>query len=79
MNWLLSVLLGTLSNHNLDVLDAKNGNQKLIFSLFQCSELTICKVGFKPKEFRFDAWDNQRDSKLPVAINDVRQISALIA
>ena len=57
MNWLLSVLLGTLSNQNLDVADAKNGNQKLIFSLFQCSDLTICTVGFKPKEFRFDAWD----------------------
>ena len=42
MNWLLSVLLGTLSNQNRDVADAKNGNQKLIFSLFQCSDLTIC-------------------------------------
>ena len=27
--------IGTLSNENIDVEDIKNGNQKLIFSLFQ--------------------------------------------
>ena len=33
-------LLGTLSNENVDVPDVKNGNRKLIFSLFQCSDST---------------------------------------
>ena len=33
-------LLGTLSNENVDAPDVKNGNRKLIFSLFQCSDST---------------------------------------
>ena len=33
-------LLGTLSEENVDVPDVKNGNRKLIFSLFQCSDST---------------------------------------
>ena len=33
-------LLGTLSDENVDVPDVKNGNRKLIFSLFQCSDST---------------------------------------
>ena len=36
----LHYLIGTLSNKNVAVLDVKNGNQKLIFSHFQCSNLT---------------------------------------
>ena len=32
--------IGTLSNENIDVEDIKNGNQKLIFSLFQQSVVT---------------------------------------
>ena len=33
-------LLGTLSDENVDVPDVKNGNRKLIFSLFHCSDST---------------------------------------
>ena len=80
MNWLLSTLLKTSSNQDIDVADAKNGNQKMIFSPFQCPDLTICTVGFKPREFRFAAWDRiKQDIELLVAINDIRDISALIA
>ena len=31
------ITFGTLSNKNIDVLDLKNGNPKLIFSFFWCS------------------------------------------
>ena len=34
----MGIALATLSNENVDVPDVKNGNQKLIFSLFQCSD-----------------------------------------
>ena len=33
-------LIGTLSKENVDVPDVKNGNRRLIFSLFQCSHST---------------------------------------
>ena len=32
-------LIGTLRKENIDVPDVKNGNRRLIFSLFQCSSL----------------------------------------
>ena len=30
-------IIGTLTKENVDILDVKNGNRKLLFSLFQCS------------------------------------------
>ena len=38
-------IIGTLTKENVDILDVKNGNWKLIFSLFQCSESTSSYSG----------------------------------
>ena len=40
LRWRRYGLLGTLSDENVNVPDVKNGNRKLIFSLFQCSDST---------------------------------------
>ena len=40
LRWRRYELLGTLSDENVNVPDVKNGNRKLIFSLFQCSDST---------------------------------------
>ena len=49
MAWKRTVLAvivkGTLSNENVDVADVKNGNQKLVFPLFQCPDLTNSDSG----------------------------------
>ena len=41
----------------VDVLDVKNGNWKLVISLFRCSDSTNSYWGSKTKPFRFVVWD----------------------
>ena len=41
----------------VDVLDIKNGNWKLIISLFRCCDSTKSYWGSKTKPFRFVVWD----------------------
>ena len=53
----LSAIAGGSSNANVDVPDVKNGNRKLIFSLFQCPDSTNSYSGSKTKAFRFVVWD----------------------
>ena len=50
---------GTVSNENVDALDVRNGNWKLIFSLFQCSHSANSYSGINKKAFRFTVWDRR--------------------
>ena len=72
--------IGTLSNENIDVEDIKNGNQKLIFSLFQRSVINTVEV--ETKAFRFAVSQKcsiKRDIELLVAIHHIWDVSILPA
>ena len=53
-------LIGTLRKENIDVPDVKNGNRRLIFSLFQCSSL--CADVPPPSEKKSGGETKRRDS-----------------
>ena len=53
-------LIGTLGKENIDVPDVKNGNRRLIFSLFQCSSL--CTDVPPPPENKSGEETKRRDS-----------------
>ena len=63
--------------------DVKNGNQKLIFSLFQCSDSTNSYSGTLNKGIQIRCVRQRRsikrDIELPVANHDVRDVSVLVA
>ena len=76
-------IIGTLSNENVDVPDVKNGNRKLIVSLFQCLASTNSHSGSENKGIQIRCvrrkYSIKRYMELPVAIHDVRDFSVLIA
>ena len=76
----LHYLKGTLSNENVAVSDIKSGNQKLIFSLFQCSDLTNLYNGSWNKGFQIHCVRQKssikQDTELLVAIHDFRGVRA---
>ena len=67
----------------LPVLDVENGNRKLIFSLYQCSDSSNSYSGCENKgiQVRFVRQKRsiKRNIKLPVVIHDVRDVSVLVA
>jgi len=77
-NVLFANVLGTLSNENVDVPDVKNGNRKLIFSFFQCSDSTNSYSGSRNKGIQIrcvrQKCSIKRDIELPVG--DVSGTSA---
>ena len=74
----------TLRNEKIDVLDIKNGNQKLIliFPLFQCSDPTNSYSGSKNKGIQIrcvrQMCSIKREITLPVAIHDIWDFNILI-
>ena len=74
-------IVETLTKENIDVLDVKNGNRKLIFSLFQCSDSTNSYSGIQDKGIHIHCLRQKcsikRDIKFPVAIHDVWDVSVL--
>ena len=63
--------------------DVKNGNRKLIFSLFHCSDSTNSYSGTLNKGIQIRCVRQKRsikrDIELPVANHDVRDVSVLVA
>ena len=63
--------------------DVKNGNRKLIFSLFQCSDSTNSYSGTLNKGIQIRCVRQKcsimRDIELPVANHDVRDVNVLVA
>ena len=63
--------------------DVKNGNRKLIFSLFQCSDSANTYSGTLNKGIQIRCVRQKRsikrDIELPVANHDVRDVSVLVA
>ena len=63
--------IGTLSNENVDVQDVKNGNRKLIFSVFQCYDSSNSTVEGKRIRCVRQKRSIRRNIELPVAIHEV--------
>ena len=63
--------------------DVKNGNRKLIFSLFQCSDSANAYSGTLNKGIQIRCVRQKRsikrDIELPVANHDVRDVSVFVA
>ena len=67
----------------LPVLDVENGNRKLIFSLYQCSDSSNSYSGCENKgiQVRFVRQKRsiKRNIKLPVVVHDLSDVSLLVA